>query len=448
MFLRFWDHILKMIYEKDSKNFPQKEARSREDAEKFYDISKENMTAIIANTLSVLSFGNSSVSVDCRGFSTKRSRYLDDIAKKEFTKAKRKITVALGVGMIASIPYCTDNGLGRKIYIDTVAKDRFYITGMQGDEITEITVLADVYNTEKEKFLRLADYSVKNGVYKIRNRAINEQGEEVLLNSVKPWENIEEEINISGVTRLPVAFFSCPVGARRADISEGLPITYGCDRILEKIADTLDDIENEFKKKKVKIIAPKSMLLKERDREGRVIGKSFDEDLYEKVSDNDSNNQITIFDPSIRESSYFARLEGYFSLLEKAIGTSKGILTDLVTRNATATEIKRAMNQTFCITDDIRKEYVKYFDDLMYGVDVLLNYYSLTPISGYNVNYDWNYGMIEDSVESFNQLLEAKKAGAIGAIEIRKFLKPDEPADVAKEAIEKINSVREEFRKE
>ena len=74
----------------------------------------------------------------------------------------------------------------------------------------------------------------------------------------------------------------------------------------------------------------------------------------------------------------------------------------------------------------------------MYAVNVLCNYYNLTPISDYNINYDWNYSLIEDSEQSFKQLLEGKAQGAISTLEVRRFLKPDESPEDAKKAIEEI----------
>ena len=438
MFDKVWDYVLKKLYERVSMQSSKKLTQNQKDAQDFYDISHENITALIANALSILAFGDSSVYIDLNGKTTQRTELLNKIAVKEFTVAKRKITSALGVGMIVSIPYCTDNGLGPKIYIDTVTKDRFYITGMQGDEITECTVLADTYITETEKYLRWTDYSVSNGIYTIRNKATNAGGTEIPLTRIKKWENIQPEINISGVDRLPVAFYSCPVGGRRPDSTEGVPITYGCGAILEKIKKVLENIEKEFDNKKVRVFAPRSLLMPQRDKDGKVIGKELNDELYVKTSPTTEDETITVFDPAIRESSYFSKLQQHFGLLEKMIGCSKGILTDLITNGATATEIRRAMNSTFCLTDDMRKEYVKYFNDLMYAVNVLCNYYSLTPISEYEINFDWNYSLIEDSEQTFRQMTEAKSHGAISTLEIRQFIKPDETPEEAQKAIDDI----------
>lgn len=439
MFSKVWDYVIKKLFEKMAQQSSSEISQNQKDAHDYYDISHENITAIVANALSILTFGDSSVLIDLNGENTKRTEYLNEIAQKEFSKAKRKITAALGVGMIASIPYCTDNGLGRKIYVDTITKDRFYITGIQGDEITEITALADIYNTDTNKYMRWTDYSVKNGIYTIHNKATNSSGSEIPLSSVEKWRNIQPEIYISGVDRLPVAFYSCPAGGRRPDNIEGVPITHGCSATLEKITATLKDIETEFKRKKVKVIVPRTLLMPQRDINGKIIGKRFDDDLYEKVADSDMKDQITIFDPAMRDSAYFNKLQQHLAMLEKEIGCSRGILTDMTTHGATATEIRRSMNATFCLTDDMRKEYVKYFDNLIYSVNVLCNYYNITPISEYNINYDWNYSLIEDSEQTFNQLLEGKAQRVISRFEIRRFLKPDESPEEAQKAIDNID---------
>ena len=433
----WFQNIIRRLFSRGIYQSSKNVNQSQKDAQDYFDISKENIIAMVSNALSILAFGDGSVMVDLDGKVTKRTEQLNRIAQKEFTKAKRKISAALGVGMIASIPYCADNGLGRKIYIDTITKDCFWITGTQGDEITDISAIAEIISIGTKKYMRWTDYSVKNGIYVIRNKATNEQGTEIPLANIEKWATIPPEIAISGVDRLPVAFYSCPVGNRRPDGIEGVPITYGCDAILKKIKITLEDIEREFKKKRVKLLVPRSLLTPQRDEKGKVIGEEFKDDLFVKLSDGEEN-EIVVFDPAIRESSYFTKLQQHFALLEKAIGCSKGILTDLLSQGATATEIKRAMNATFCLTDDMRKEYARYFEDLMYAVNVLCNYYNLTPVSEYDINFEWSYSLLEDSEQTFRQLKDGKAEGAISTLEIRRFLKPEETPEDAKKAIEDI----------
>lgn len=118
--------------------------QSRRDNDKYIDISSENITALIAGRVANLAFGDSQLTVtNAAGSVSAFSSLLADIAARQWAGVKRDIACGLGSGMIVSIPYSVDNGLGRKIYIDTVTRDRFYITASQGSDVTQCVVLAD-----------------------------------------------------------------------------------------------------------------------------------------------------------------------------------------------------------------------------------------------------------------------------------------------------------------
>lgn len=439
MFNGLWESI-KKLFNRATQQSQKEIDQGQNDARSYYDISHENITAIVANALAILAFGDSTVEIDTGGTTTKRSELLNKVAQKEFTAAKIKIIAALGVGMVASIPYSVDNGLGRRVYIDTITKDRFIITGSQGDDITEITALSDVAEVNRIRYYRWTDYSVQGGIYSIRNKATTESGVEVPMQNIPKWANIAPEIQIAGVDRLPVAFYSCPAGGRRPSQLEGVPITYGCKATLTKIANTLDKIEREFDKKDAKVFASRALLQPKKDEKGNVVGNSFDDDLFVGMADTNNADDITIFDPAIRDSAYYNKLVNHFAFLEKEIGCSKGVLTDLVTGAATATEIKRSMYATFSLTDDMRKEYANYFDTLIYSVNVLCNFYNITPPSDYTIKHDWGYGLLEDSEQTFNQLERGKADGVIKKVELRQFLKPDETPEEAQAAIDEIKA--------
>lgn len=403
------------------------------DARAYYNISEENITALLCNALVILAFGDSDVSIGTElKQPNKRSQLLDEIARREFDNAKPNISLALGTGTIASIPYVT----GGKVYIDTIGRDRFVVTDNRGSDVLQITAIADVATVRDRKYIRWTDYSLEGNVYVIKNAATTETGTPVSLETVERWAGIEPEIRIANVDRLPVAFYRCPANGRRPGGVTGVPITYGCGATLAKIKDTFAQIEREFEKKKVKIIAPRTLLKPQYDENGNIVGAKLDDDLFIRTSDTDENT-IDIFDPAIRESAYFTKLTNHFAFLEKEIGISKGTLTDLVTNGATATEIKRSMHATFCFTDDMRKEYARYFETLLYGVDVLCNYYGLTPPGEYKINYDWNYSLIEDSAETWAQMKDGQAIGVRGKAELRAY-QTGESIDDAQKAVDEI----------
>ena len=128
-------------------------------------------------------------------------------------------------------------------------------------------------------------------------------------------------------------------------------------------------------------------------------------------------------------------------MLEKEIGVSKGILTALETNGATATEIRRATYSTFCLVDDIRREYEKYMKDLAYGVEVLASAFGMANNTEYDIDIDWSYAMLEDSQESWAQLKDGQSMGAVSVAEVRQYLKPGETLE---ESIEAVNAIRED----
>lgn len=388
----------------------------------YQNTDKENITALMANSLSTIAFSDTSVTVSG---DNKRAEYLNDIAKNQWKTVKQLSMSCLGTGMVASIPYSVDNGLGRKIYIDTVTRDRFFITGKQGDEITACSVLADRLTYKGKKFERWTDYSVENGVYIIRQKAM--QGDNPCpLSDVPAWASVQEEIRISGVDRLPIGIMYCPANSRNPRLT-GVPITFGCDATLKKIADTFSDIEKEFKNKKIKVFADRMLV-----NDGR-----FDEDLYVRFGNSDKFS-YDVFDPAFRETAYYTKLQNHFAMLEKEVGCSRGVLTDLTTNGATATEIRRSMFNTFSLCDSIHTQFEAYFDGLIYGINVLCNYYGITVPGEYEIIYDWSYALLEDSSETFRQISECVLQNAADVSELRQFVFPNETIEESKQRCEEI----------
>lgn len=416
------------------------------DREKYTDTSEENITALLAGSVSNIAMGDAQVTVTAPGGTQSRfTDILQGIAQKEWQDVNKTVACSLGCGAIVSIPYSVDNGLGRKIYIDTVMKDRFFVTAMQGDEITQCIILADELVRDNKRYKRFTDYSIDNGIYTIRNRAACNDSP-VSLTVIEEWASIPEEIRIGGVERLPIAVLKCPQNPRIPKAVSGVPITYGCNATLDKISKTLKDIEREYDKKKSKIFADRSLIRlhkkKDGDNDDIKTRKEFENnDLY--VAFNNSERLgVDIFDPAFRDTSYYNKLEKHFALLEKECGLSEGVLTKLSSSSATATEVRRAMYNTFCFCDSIHKNVTSWFNDLMYACSVLINYYEMAPYSEYELNFSYSYALLEDSAQTFSQLMQAESIGAEDTVDIRLFNHPEETREQAQAAVDKIKASR------
>jgi len=159
--------------------------------------------------------------------------------------------------------------------------------------------------------------------------------------------------------------------------------------------------------------------------------------LYRKINAGE-DNFWEVFDPAYRDTPLYNKLMNECSMLEKQIGTSEGILTKVETKNATATEIKKMLKDTFDMCDDIRDGLEDGLKDFLYACNVLANYYNLTPQGEYELSTDWSYSMVEDSSQEFNQLLQGESKGVIKKAEVRQYLKPHETLEEAQAVIDEI----------
>ena len=423
-----WDKILALFGRKTSTTVKEY-TDNQKYALQFQSINDINYNAIFSAKLSNYCANQSSISVDG---GNKRAEYIGNIVNDIWDDRKRIFNRMFGTGGVFVLPYYANNEMQYNI----IPQFRVSINEKIGKKITNMTVLADIYVQKNgyttKIYYRWADYIISNNTLTISQRYTNENGETVARPKI--WESINDTFTIPNVDRIPAGYFKSPVDNRLNSDNYGVPITYGCDATIKEIKECLKQIVREFKVKEA-FIGVDFTLFKTVD--GKETLGLPDDGIYRKFN-GDKDDMWEIFDPAIRESSYYNRLQELYSRLEKEIGTSKGILTEVETAQATATAIKKAMYDTFTIVDDARVAFEKAMEDLIYGIDVLCNYYSLTPQGDYDVAYDWGYDLLQDPQQDFNQLMQGLNQGVISKVEIRQWLKPNETLEEAQKAIDEI----------
>ena len=250
-----------------------------------------------------------------------------------------------------------------------------------------------------------------------------------ICGDVPEWAEIEEEIRITNVDRLLLAYLKCPVDNRRSESIYGVPVTYGSEKIIKDIKECLEQVKKEYKLKEAFVGVDQYLFGKD---------NKLPKDGLFKLIETGVDDFWAVFDPAIRDSAYSTRLLSLFELLEKSVGTSKGILTEPVTQGATATEIKRSSYDTYALVENMRANWVKAVDQLVYAFDVLCDYYHLTPPAEYTVNWDWSYSLIESSQETWNQTVQAASMGAIKLERLNMYV-TGQTIEEAEEEIKEIN---------
>ena len=425
MFRSMWIWILNNVFRVQTETKTKELEDNLKYAYEYERIDDINFNAIFSNKLANYVVSDSSVNVDG---DNERVEFLNKIAQSMWKKAKKITSMSFGLGGLFIVPY-VKNG---KIYYSLVPQSRVTIDSVDGELITGATILAErkeITNAlgSTKIYIRWTNYRLENENIVIEQKFSNEEGKEIEVPDF--WSNILLKQTITNVDRCLFGYIKSPINNRRVNDNYGVPITYGCEATIKEIKDTMKQIVREFKLKEAFVGADITMFS---GKDGLPTNG-----LYRKIDSGDEKFW-EVFDPAFRETSYHSRLEELYIRLEHEIGTSAGIMSKLETSNATATEIRRAMYDTFTIVDDMRSNIEKGFEDFFYACNVLANTYNLSKMGDYEIVYDWDYSLLEDTQEQFGQLIQGIGQGVLGKEELRNWLKPNETLEESKKAVEEI----------
>ena len=384
-----------------------------------------NFNSIFSNKLANYVINDSNVNITGENA---RVELLDKTTQSMWKKAKKITSMGFGYGGVILVPYVKSG----KIYYNIVSQSRVIIDEVEEENIIGATIIADKKTVNKgignsKTYYRLTNYKVRNGNIEITQKFTDENGHEVTVPDF--WKNIELKKVITGVDRALFGYIKSPINNRKTDDKYGVPITYGCDSTIAEIKETMKQLYREYKLKEAFVGADSTMF---NGKDSLPLNG-----LFKKVDAGD-DNFFEVFDPAFRP--FTERLQELFRRLEHEIGTSAGILSEVNTANATATEIKRSMYDTFTIVDDMRSNIEKGIEDFLYSANVLANAYNLTPQGEYEVSFDWDYSLLEDSQEAFSQLITAQSKGIVSEVEVRQWLRPDETLEDSQKAIDEIRA--------
>ena len=404
----------------------QTKAREIDDNQKYaseYErIDDINYNAIFSNKLANYVINDSTMDVTGENA---RVDLLNKMGQSMWKKAKKMTSMGFGYGGVIIVPYVR----GGKIYYNLVPQNRVTIDETDGELITGATVLAEKKviggSLDSKTYMRWTNYQVKNGNITITQQFSDEKGNKIPAPEF--WKNIQEVQVITGVDRVLFGYLKSPVNNRNASDTYGVPITYGCDATINEIKETLKQMVREYDLKQAFVGADATMF---NGKDALPLNG-----LFKKIDSGD-DSFFEVFDPQFRD--YTTRLQELYRRLESEIGTSKGILSDVQTANATATEIKRSMYDTFTIVDDMRSNIEKAMEDFFYACNVLANAYNLSPQGEYELAFDWSYSLLEDTQQEFSQMMQAESKGIVSKVEIRQWLNPNETLEEAEEKIKDI----------
>lgn len=424
MFKNIWMWILTNVFKIQTETTSKEVDDNSKYATQYEYIDDINFNAIFSNKLANYVISDSNMNITGENA---RVDLLNKTGQSMWKKAKKFVSMGFGYGGVILVPYVK----GGKIYYSIVSQNRVTIDETDGDLITGATVLAEKKvisgNINTKVYLRWTNYQIQNGNMVITQQFSDDKGNKIPTPEF--WANIQEVQTITNVDRVLFGYLKSPINNRRANDKYGVPITYGCEATINEIKTTMQQLLDEYELKRPFVGVDVTMFNGKNQLPAHGLFKKID-------FGTDGESRFEVFDPQFR--SYADRLQELYKRLEHEIGTSAGIISELNTENATATEIKRAMYDTFTIVDDMRSNLEKCMEDFFYACNVLANAYNLSPQGEYELGFDWSYSLLEDPDAEFNHLTIGYEKNVISKAELRNWIKPDEDMEQSQKAVDEI----------
>ena len=413
----FFQNLIDWIYRvfrRKPKTSNSEQADNAAYVERYEDIIEVNVTAMVAQRLANLIVADSTIEIADKNA---RAEFINDALGRCIAQLRTIVTRILGIGGVVLKPYLHAG----RIYTDIVPQRDFFVIEQIGEVVTSACFLAETFTRDNRTYSRLEYHSLEpSGIYTIEQRAMIDN-QEYPPSSVPEWEHIKPSQSISGVKQMLFAFIQCPTDNRRSASSVyGVPVTYGQDKLIKEITTLLNEMQREFVDKRV-FVGISDLLF---DGQGKlpVDGK------YKKFK-TDDENFWEVFSPDIRVEAYVKGIDYRLELLEKAIGVNKGVLTNMETADATATAIRRSTFDTWTFVDHVHDLLEIAINNLVYAYDVIANANNLVGRGEYRVTFDWDYSLLEDSDERFNQLQTGVASGYINGWEARAWVMNENAED-------------------
>lgn len=423
MLSKIWTWILEKLFHVSTETKQKDVDDNAKYATAYERIDNINFTSIFANKLANYVISDSNMNIEGE---TPRAELLNKTGQSMWKRGKKIVSMSFGYGGVFIVPYVK----GNKLYYSLVPQSRVTIDSTEGDLITGATILAERKEISKgigqtKTYIRWTNYKLKNGNCIIEQKFSDETGQ--TISAPDFWKNILLKQTISNVDRALFGYIPSPINNRRTNDKYGVPITYGCEATILEIKETMKQMIREYQLKEVFVGADVTMF------DGR--NALPQNGLWKKI-DSGKDDFFEVFDPQFRD--YTTRLQELYKRLEHEVGTSYGILSEVNSVNATATEIKHAMYDTFTLCDDMRSNVEKGMEDFFYACDVLANAYNLSPQGEYELSFEWSYSLLEDTQTEWSQMVWANNKGIISDVEVRQWLKPDETLEESQKALEEI----------
>lgn len=403
---RFWNDFVEKQYNKIFRN------PIADTVQEWRDILRINLLAIMSNTLNNLTNVEATFTVES---DSTQADPLKDRVKDLERKRYDIFSEMANEGDYYVFPATNEKG---ELYHTYLTQQQVRILNMDGENITEAYGIIDWYNdnkTNRTYYLLRHHLLDVNGTLTVSYSVLDDLNNPA---SLPQWEYLQDEaVKYVGANHIGFGRYKSPVSSRGLSPVYGVPLNFGCAEAEAKIFNDLLMIDKEFENGQSKIFADPLIVKKNKNDTAWEIP----ENVFPIKHREGSTASIDIFNPNLRYSEHYAKLQTDLAFYERQIGTSKGILSDAeATSGATATEVRRANADTIALIGKFHTAIDEGNEMTLEADAVFLNI--ARDLWTYKSDF---YDPFENPAEQWQRMIEAHSAGAVQTKHLTKWLFPN-----------------------
>lgn len=347
---------------------------------------------------------------------------------QEFIKdMNENLQWALGEGGVVFKPYVSDN----QIFVDVVHADKFFPVTFNGRKKITAGFFVEQIFKGKNVYTRLEYQKYENGVNTFENYAFMKRdysqgnysfytdfGNQIPLDTIPEWKDLEEHFEIGGVDRPLFSYFKTPV---INTIDKMSPLGVPC---YVKAINLIRDAEEQYSRYIWEFIAGEMAVEASGDAfeidshthepklpEGKKrLYRTYDIDNSSGQTTN-INDLIKVHAPQLRDANYAAGFNDILKRIEFECGLSYGDLSDPQQVDKTAEEIKSSKQRKYDTVSAIQENLNTVLEDVAYAMNVYAIGMGKSNSMECVVETDWGDSILTDTEKQRNIDLQEVNAG-------------------------------------
>ena len=368
------------------------------------------------------------------------------------TKLGDEIEKGMALGSLIMKPYVVNDN----IYIDFCVQGTFVPIAYDDDGNIIDVVFPDIYTVGDTVYTRLERQTfnaqekkivIENKCYKSDKKEDEDDnqrlGQEVELETVSKWSDIEPIVTIEDVEKSLFGYYKVPL-TNNIDLDSplGISVFSPAVNMIQRADEQFSRLDWEYEGGQMAIDVDDTALhsqstyfggqSKTRTKMDRTRNR-----LYRRL-DLGAEDTYNVFAPNLRDASYLEGLDKYLTKIEDNVGLARGMISSVESEARTATEIKILKQKTFITIKAHQTSIQHALEDLVYAMSVIAKLYKITKTVGdCEVNTDWKDSILTDTQEELNQKLQLVGEGILGKAEVRAWY-TGEDLETAQDAIDNI----------